>query len=418
MSTDRGSALSRILYLAGGSNGTGVYGAERSVLELVAGLDRARFQPCGAVTEGEGPYVCALRELGLPIADLRLGVSSRLSPKGLLANASGFVALLQVARKAGADLIHVNSLKVHHLAVLVGRALGLPVVCHVQGQVTPRSYFTRLAFAADRIVACSQAVAGPWRPLVAGDGRLRVLYYGLDPRPFAFSQEHRARERARLGLSDEAFVVGVVSRFSPEKGLEALFRSVAALGTTGWGPGLGPRSRGPARFVQGRPELRVVVAGDAPPCWREHGETIRQLPQHLGIAPWVMFLGYVRDIAPLYSAFDALVAPCPVEGLGRVILEAMAAGRPVIAIRAGGPAEVVVDTETGLLVEPEDCRALAAAMLRLAADRPLCRRLGEAGRRRIEERFTLAGFVRGFERVYEELLGGEKAPPIPRAGGA
>jgi glycosyltransferase involved in cell wall biosynthesis len=131
---------------------------------------------------------------------------------------------------------------------------------------------------------------------------------------------------------------------------------------------------------------------------------IRQLPKQMGISDRVVFLGYVKDMAPLYSAFDAVVAPSDVEGLCRVILEAMAASRPVIAVRAGGPVEVVEDAVTGLLVPPQDPRALGQAITHLAQDDALCRRLGDAAVRRVAERFSLAAYVRSLQDAYTELL--------------
>jgi glycosyltransferase involved in cell wall biosynthesis len=387
----------RILFLAGGSAGTNVYGAERSLLDLIAGMDRTRFLPCCAVTQGAGPYVSALHSLGVAVVDLRLGTSSTLTPAGLLAAASGTRALIRIARQAQADLIHVNALKVNPYAVLAAGALaasraragegalGLPVVLHLQGHVNKRAYFTWLAFGASRIVACSQAVALPWQGMPGGKRRLRVVYYGLDPAPFGFSEERRAKERARLGLPSEVFAVGVVSRLSPSKKLETFFQALQ-------------------HMAMADRRIIALVAGDAPPYWRQYGEMIRQLPKQMGISDRVVFLGYVKDMAPLYSAFDAVVAPSDVEGLCRVILEAMAASRPVIAVRAGGPVEVVEDAVTGLLVPPQDPRALGQAITHLAQDDALCRRLGDAAVRRVAERFSLAAYVRSLQDAYTELL--------------
>jgi glycosyltransferase involved in cell wall biosynthesis len=376
---------SRILYLAGGSTGTKVYGAERSLLDLVAGMDRTRFLPCCAITQGDGPYADAIRDLGAPVVNLGLRAGGAFDLGALLATARGARDLIRVAREVGADLLHVNALKVNHHAAVAGRVLGLPVVLHLQGHVKRRAYFSRLAFAASRIVACSEAVAAPWRGMPGADRRLRVIYYGLDPAPFAFSEGRRREHRARLGLADDTFAVGVVSRLSPSKKLETLFEAL--------------------RFAASAdPKVKALIAGDAPPYWREYGERIKLLPKQMGIADRVAFLGYAEDIASLYSAFDAVVAPSDAEGLCRVVLEAMAAGRAVIAVRAGGPVELVDDERTGLLVPPEQPAALASAILRLARDPDLRTRLGEAAAARVASRFSLASYLRSFDDMYSELL--------------
>jgi glycosyltransferase involved in cell wall biosynthesis len=374
-----------VLFLAGGSAGTHVYGAEQSLLHLVQGMDRTRFSPCCAVTQGDGPYVGALRGLGVPAVDLRLPTGAAISPAGLLATARGVRDLTGVTWRTRADLIHVNALKLNHYAVLAGRALGLPVVLHLQGHVRRRAYFTRLACAATRIVACSQSVAAPWQAISGARRRLRVIYYGLDPSAYAPSPRRRAEERARLGLAPDAFAVGVVSRLSPSKKLETFFQALRH-----------------AIAADGR--IVALIAGDAPPHWRQYGENIRQLPRQMGISGHVVFLGYVNNIASLYSAFDAVVVPSDVEGLCRVVLEAMAASRPVIAVRAGGPVELIEEGVTGLLVPPHDPKSLAGEMVGLARDTALCQRLGEAARRRVAERFSLAAYLHLFHDVYREVL--------------
>jgi len=348
-------------------------------------MDTTRFGACCAVTQGEGPFTEALRALGVPVPHFSLPVGGRVALSSLPSAFRYTWRLLWLARQARPDLIHVNAVKLNPYGVLLGRALGVPVICHVQAHVSPRAYFARLAFGAQTIVACSQAVAAPWQRMTSYNGRLRVVYYGIDPAPFSCSEERRRSERARLGLSENVFALGVVSRLSPSKKLEGFLRALQL-----------------ARMKEGR--LRALIAGDAPPRWRDYAATITQLPESMGLARHVVFLGYVRDIASLYAAFDAVVAPSDEEGLGRVPLEAMAAARPVIAMRAGGPTETVLHGETGILVPPQDPPALASAIVRLARDPALCQRLGEAGRRRAEEHFSLASYVRAFEGIYGQLL--------------
>ena len=380
LALQRQAAAARVLYLDGGSSGASVYGAERSLLDLAAGMDVTRFRACCAVLQtASGGYAEALRALGVPVVCCG-------GPSSPVAAARFTRRLLSVARRAGADLIHVNSLRLNPYGVVVGRALGMPVICYVQAHVSRRAYFSRLAFGSQVIAACSEAVAAPWRRMpTGGQKRLRVVHYGLDTRAFAFSQELRREHRARLGLDEDTFALGVVSRLSPSKKLEHFLRAFQLA-------------------CMREPRLRAFVAGDAPSRWRDYAEGVRQLPGRMGIERKVIFLGYVEEIASLYSAFDAVVAPSDEEGLGRVPLEAMAAARPVIAARAGGPTETVVHGETGLLVPPLDPTALAAAIVRLAGDGTLCRKLGAGGRRRVEERFSLGNYVRAFERVYEEAL--------------
>src|SRR5213078_762420 len=122
-----------------------------------------------------------------------------------------------------------------------------------------------------------------------------------------------------------------------------------------------------------------------------------------GAAGRVLFTGYREDAPALIARFDVLALPSTIEGLPLVILEAMARGRPVVATPVGGTPELVVDGETGLLVPPRDPAALAAALQRVLEDRDLADRLGEAGRRRVSERFTLEGMTRRMLELYDEV---------------
>lgn len=374
----------RILYIGGGPQGTQVYGGERTLLQLLGGMDWERFDPCCVVTQGPGPYVDALRELGVRVPALHVP-TLRGGCMGHLGSAlSSVTSLVRLAHTMRPDMIHVHSLRLNPYGVMISRALRVPLLCYVYGTVTRRAYFTRAAFAADRIVAMSEAIALPWRSFRPSRG-LSVVHGGIDCAASRFTECHRMCERMRLGLAHRGFVIGVVSRLSPEKGWTTLFSALAS-----------PALR--------RMEVVTLVAGDAPPHLKSYGDWARQLPLRLGIRERVVFLGYVQPVTPLYSALDVLVLASDEEPFGLVVLEAMAAGKPVIATQAGGPVEIVVDGETGLLVPPREPEALAMAIARLASDSSLCRKMGEAGRKRVLEHFTVDRYVRAMESTYDEML--------------
>ena len=114
----------------------------------------------------------------------------------------------------------------------------------------------------------------------------------------------------------------------------------------------------------------------------------------------ITLLGFRSDVAALMSACDIFVSPCPVEGFGLVLLEAMALGKPVIAAAAGGPLEIVADGETGLLFEPGNAESLSSAIRRLLADPDLRRRMGIAGRKRYAQKFTARRMAENMQNVY------------------
>lgn len=149
---------------------------------------------------------------------------------------------------------------------------------------------------------------------------------------------------------------------------------------------------------------RLVMVGDGP-----LRPTLEARARDLGLNGAVRFLGAVPRAASFLPHFDVFVLSSVWEGMSNSLLEAMAAGRPVVATRVGGNPEVVVDGETGLLVPPRDPRALADAVLRLLGDPALAGRLGEAARRRVESQFTLEQMVSRMQELYDQLLARKQA---------
>ena len=130
---------------------------------------------------------------------------------------------------------------------------------------------------------------------------------------------------------------------------------------------------------------------------------LRHRADELGVTDRVVFAGYRDDAARVVAAADVLALPSWTEGLPLVVLEAMALGRPVVATTVGGTPELVSDGETGLLVPPRDVEALTAALKRVLDDGDLRRRLGEAGKRRVAERFSSEAMTRDVLAIYDEV---------------
>ena len=147
------------------------------------------------------------------------------------------------------------------------------------------------------------------------------------------------------------------------------------------------------------PEAQFVLTGDGP-----LRASLEAQARSLGVEERVKFLGYRSDIADLLANCDVFVLPSLYEGLPLSILEAMSAGKPVIATHIGGTDEAVIANETGLLVPPADSAALAAAIRSVLADRPLAQRLAAAGYTRVEQEFSAAKMVQQVIAVYDELL--------------
>jgi glycosyltransferase involved in cell wall biosynthesis len=246
-----------------------------------------------------------------------------------------------------------------------------------------RAVITAANWRAVRVVANSRATA---EAFVAAGGRtslVTVVHNGIDPAPFDALGPHSCREvRAELGIPPDAFVVGIFSRLHPWKGQTVLLDAVARM------PGVHALVVGGALF-----------SGEAP--YESELRVRAELPSFAGR---VHMLGARDDVPRLLAACDVVVhASVLAEPFGRVLVEAMLAGRPVVATDAGGVPEVVTDGETGVLVPPGDARALGDALDALRRDTGRATTLARRGAARARERFSRDAMLAGVRRVIDEV---------------
>jgi glycosyltransferase involved in cell wall biosynthesis len=354
-------------------------GAEQSMLHLFAHTDRRAFSPILLMTDPPLPDV--LREARA------LDVPVRTVPRAR--GATNVVAAIRLAGalRGGGHLFHA------HLtwalgcswAILTARAVGLPIVATVQlfmpGPHVPLSRTTArlIPRLVDRYVAVSPGIATALQSGLRVPGeRIAVVSNGVPHRPWT-PEEREARRRssrARVFRAETRPIVLVVARLERQKGHTTLLRAAAGL-----------------------PSMLFAFAGSGP----DHAALVRNAAA-LGVADRVLFLGHRTDVPDLLAAADVFVLPSSNEGLPLALLEATAAGIPVIASDIGGNRDIVTDGETGLLVPVDDANALGSAINRLVQDPAYARRLGEAGAARFEERYTATAMARGVERVYREVL--------------
>jgi len=222
-----------------------------------------------------------------------------------------------------------------------------------------------------------------------------VIRNGVDLSRFEAKGE-TGRLRREIGVPPDVPLVAVVARLHELKGLGDFLEAAARLAGRHDG----------ARFliVGGRLSVKNGVATSDDTYARELALAARRL----GLGDRVVFTGFRLDVADLLREVAVSVLPSLSEGLSNVLLESMAAGVPVVTTPVGGSPEAVVDGETGFLVPTRSPEALARAIDTLLTDLALAVRMGQAGRRRIEARFSLKGMTRATERLYVSLLEGRR----------
>jgi glycosyltransferase involved in cell wall biosynthesis len=379
----RPSGLSPRLNVLHFTNVSARGGAEEHILTLLRGMDRTRFRLHLACP----PAAVELLGADVP-ADVELIPVSLRHPKDV----GAAVRLADTLRRRRIHVLHSHLFYSSLFASPVGRACGVPLIVetpHVRelwrrGRLKRSYVVDRLAARfVDRFIAVSRANAH----YLIDEKRLPahkvvVIENGCDLRRFAASAT-APTARAELGLGARDRVLLVVGRLEPQKGHRILLDALTA--------------------VRAETDSVCLV------CVGDGGEraALEAQAARLGLGGAVRFVGFRSDVPRWLAAADVVVLPSFYEGLPLAAMEALAASRPVVATSVDGTPEVVVDGQTGLTVPPGDRGALAAAICRLLRDPLLARRLGQAGRRWVEERFAEERQVRMTERLY--------AGPFPAA---
>jgi sugar transferase (PEP-CTERM/EpsH1 system associated) len=353
-------------------------GAERVVAELARGLDRARFRPVVCCLNFKGHLAAEVEGQGVPVH--ALGKKPRLDLGAL-------VRLARLMRRERADVVHTHLWTSSFWGRLAAVMARVPVRIVTEHNIDTwrRAWHLAadrgLARVTDHFLFVSREVEAFYRERLHLDpARGQVVLNGVDLSRFDAVVDARA-VRERMGLKSAGIVAGVVGRLDERKGHRYFLEAMAALA----GQQLG---------------VRGLVVGEG----RERAD-IEARQAALGLGERVRILGYWPDLAEALAAIDVFVLPSLMEGHPLAVLEAMAAGKPVVATRVGGNPAAVEDGVTGLLVPPRDPGALARAITTIARDPERARRMGREGRRRVEERFSLEAARRANEEVYVRRYG-------------
>ena len=346
-------------------------GTERLVIDIVK-----RLMP-------EMPMaVCCLDEIGAWGEELRAAgvmVSALKRPPGFVPSIGRGIA--SAAKQHRATVIHAHQYTpfVYSCLSRVWRR-GTPIVFTEHGRLSdapPSAKRRGVNRLLGRIPSAVVAVSEDLRQFMAAEGfagaRVDVIHNGIAVGPLPAPDEYRAI-RAELRIPDDVMLVGTVARLDPVKDLGTLLRALAGL--------------------KDETQAAVVIVGDGP-----ERSALERLTDDLTLRSRVNFLGHRHDARRWLAGCDVYVNASTSEGVSLTILEAMAAGLPVVATRVGGTPEVI-DDASGILVPARDPAALAGAIRALAADRAKARALGLAGRARVEARFNVDRMVRTYADVY------------------
>jgi glycosyltransferase involved in cell wall biosynthesis len=292
--------------------------------------------------------------------------------------------IIRAIRKFHADIVHVNTLNNLQgpIAAWLSRR---PLVWHIReigkGNLLDRAMLRLVSCLATRVVAISSAVQETVRHC---GGRARTILNAVDLSEYADLPEP-AGVRAALGIAPGQPLVTTVGRIEPWKGQHVLVEAVPFI-------------------LERHPDARIAIVGAGAVNKPEYELSLKARCRELGVTGNVLFTGIRTDVPSILAASDVLVLPSATpEPFGRTVVEAMAAGCPVVATAAGGPLETVLDGETGFLVPPNDPRALAEKVSFLLAHPEQARTMGLEGRRQAFARFSLVRLVSDMGALFEEV---------------
>lgn len=359
----------KILHLEAGNH---LYGGAVQVLLLVEGLMAKGIENLLVLPEGS-EIVRVARERSIPFHTLPLAGEADLRFP---------YRFRKLVHLESPDLVHLHSRRgADILGGLGARWAGVPVVMTRRVDNPEPNWVVGTKYRLfDRVVSISEAI----RDVLEGQGiepsLLRCVRSALDPEPFSRPcPEQGLPEEWGIGPDDP--VIGMAAQFIARKGHETLLDAVPII-----------RNR--------HPRARFILLGRGP----LHGKVNRRVNEE-GLEDAVILPGFRNDLPDLLPCMDLLVHPAGLEGLGIILLQAGAAGLPVVASAVGGIPEVVVDGETGTLVPPGDSDALAGAVNHLLSNPEQLHAMGAAARLRVYREFSVAGMVEGNLKVYRELLG-------------
>ena len=345
-------------------------GLENGVVNVVNGLDPVEFRSSVCCLQRAGEFANRMRP-GVAIAsmDLRPGNDPWMP-----------LRVARLLRRWGVDIVHTRNAEPFFYGFLAGRLAGVPAVVHSEhGRVFPekpwRALAQRLLL---RHVDAAFAVSGQlrsdlMRELHVPADRFEVLYNGVDVRRFQREAAHRSPPDAARAL-----MIGSVGRLAAVKNYALLLRAMARLP--------------PA------PPCKLLLIGDGP-----ERPALTQLAAQLGLADRVEFSGHRDDVAQLLPDLDIFVLTSLSEGMSNTVLEAMAAGLPVLASDVGGNRELIESERTGVLFQSGDEGALAAQLARLLGSAELRARLGNAAALRARSEFSMEAMLARYASLYRRV---------------
>lgn len=362
--------------------GMPIGGMERVIMDLCRYVDPDRYRFTICCTSVRGPLADQMEAEGIPV--IYCPNQSRLAKylRGL--------ELSRIFRRSEIDIIHTHHMPAFIDSVIATRLTQVPVLIntdHCKDYSIEKKHLMMMeraaSYFADEIVAVSNHTRDEMmRYEKIPAEKLSVIYNGVNIK--LTRKESPEELRREFGLRPDERVVGTVGRVVDQKGFDLLLRSVPYI-------------------LRRFPKTKFMIVGGG-----EREQDLRKLASELGISNQVIFTSWRRDAVDLIQVFDVFALTSRFEGMPMVLLEAMALSKPIVGTAVGGVPEVVLNNQSGIVIDRREPELLADALSELVGDQALARRMGSYGRARYEKQFTAEAMAAAYEERYRKYLERER----------
>lgn len=357
-------------------------GAEVSLLTLTQSIQKYNYRPV-VVLGSDGPLHKRLNELKIRVFIYPLDFPHIRNPIPFL---KSVFFLIRVIKREKVRLIHSNTLWDNQYGVLAAKLARIPHILHVRGFSERNSSWKSIYYMGSFAFCNSKHTKNAFLKYSKFRKRVEVVYNAVDIKKFKPDQRKRKEIRELYGFRNGDFVMGMAGRLAEEKGQLSLLKSLLPM-------------------LKRNPTYKILIAGDAkihPDT--KYTEQIASIIKNNSLERNVILTGFIEDMTSFYNALDLFLLPSYREPFGRVLVEAMATRVGIVASKVGGVPEVVDHEETGYLVDPKDADGWNESINKLTAEESLLNQLGEAGRRKVLEKFTLEHMESKVVSLYGELI--------------
>lgn len=331
------------------------------------------------VASNGGMLVSELTQAGISHIKLDILTKSELSPKVLKA----IFELSNIVKKLEIDIVHSQTRITQVIGFFVSRMSRIAFVATCHGFFKKNAGRMLLSAWGDKVIAISDAVKENLENYFGlSENKIALIYNGIEVKKFLrdFSEEEKDKLKDKFGVKRDYSVIGMIARFTPDKGHDALLYGLHEL-------------------LKEKPNIQLIFAGDG-----EKIQDIINLTQRLNLSDNVVFVKPQLSTENILAIMDIFMfTPARREGLGLVLLEALASGKPCVATNVGGVSGVIENNVNGFLVEPSRPELLVEPVLKLLKDRELYRRMSQAGREIVIRKFSIDGMAEKTEEVYIEV---------------